>query len=82
MKDMCLADVILGIKIFRTSEGIVLSQSHYVENVLRKFNVIDSPPAKTPVDLSLHLAKNRGGTSFSIGICKDHWESYVFNELH
>ena len=32
MKDMGLADVILGIKIKRTSDGLVLSQSHYVDN--------------------------------------------------
>lgn len=35
MKDMGIADVILGIKITRTSEAIVLSQSHHVETVLR-----------------------------------------------
>lgn len=60
MKDMGQADVILGIKISRCSDGIFLSQSHYVENVLRKFNEFDSPPARTPVDLGLHLAKNQG----------------------
>ncbi|KAK4383223.1 Retrovirus-related Pol polyprotein from transposon TNT 1-94 [Sesamum angolense] len=59
MKDMGLADVILGIKIFKTSDGLALSQSHYIETVLRKFKAYDSSPAKTPVDLNLHLAKNR-----------------------
>ena len=34
MKDLGEADVILGIKIIRNSEGITLSQSHYVEKVL------------------------------------------------
>ena len=38
MKDMGLADVILGIKIKRTSDGLVLSQSHYVDNILGKFD--------------------------------------------
>ncbi|KAK6119052.1 hypothetical protein DH2020_047202 [Rehmannia glutinosa] len=60
MKDMGLSDVILGIKISRTSDGIVLSLSLSVESILRRFNTFDSPPAKTPVDLSLHLTKNRG----------------------
>ncbi|KAL0445959.1 UNVERIFIED_CONTAM: Retrovirus-related Pol polyprotein from transposon TNT 1-94 [Sesamum latifolium] len=60
MKDMGLADVILGIKISKTSDGLALSQSHYVENILKKFKAYDSPPAKTPVDLNLHLAKNKG----------------------
>ncbi|KAK4395846.1 Retrovirus-related Pol polyprotein from transposon TNT 1-94 [Sesamum angolense] len=31
MKDMGLVDVILGIKISKTSDGLALSQSHYVE---------------------------------------------------
>ncbi|KAL0381322.1 UNVERIFIED_CONTAM: Retrovirus-related Pol polyprotein from transposon TNT 1-94 [Sesamum angustifolium] len=59
MKDIGLADVILGIKISKTSDGLALSQSHYVETILRKFKAYDSPPAKTPVDLNLHLAKNK-----------------------
>ncbi|KAK6160828.1 hypothetical protein DH2020_004209 [Rehmannia glutinosa] len=60
MKDLGIADVILGIKIERTSEGILLSQSHYIESVLRKFNTFDDPPAKTPIDDSLRLIKNTG----------------------
>ncbi|XP_075491032.1 secreted RxLR effector protein 161-like [Primulina tabacum] len=60
MKDMGIADVILGIKIFRTPEAIVLSQSHYVETVLKKFNAYDSTPVKTHLDVNVHLAKNCG----------------------
>ncbi|KAL0388370.1 UNVERIFIED_CONTAM: Retrovirus-related Pol polyprotein from transposon TNT 1-94 [Sesamum radiatum] len=59
MKDMGLADVILGIKISKTSDGLALSQSHYVETILKKFKAYESPPTKTPVDLNLHLAKNK-----------------------
>ncbi|KAK4380871.1 Retrovirus-related Pol polyprotein from transposon TNT 1-94 [Sesamum angolense] len=44
-------------------EGFVVpgqeKNSHYVETILRKFKAYDSPPAKTPVDLNLHLAKNK-----------------------
>ena len=60
MKDMGLADVILGIKIKRTSEGLILSQSHYVDNILEKFDKNNSGIAKTPVDVTLHLSKNKG----------------------
>ena len=60
MKDMGLADVILGIKITRTSDGLVLSQSHYIDKILEKFNKNDSGVAKTPLDTSLHLSKNKG----------------------
>jgi len=38
MKDMGLADVILGIKIIRKENEIVLTQSHYIKKVLKKFD--------------------------------------------
>ena len=38
MKDMGLVDVILGIKILRTPYGLILSQSHYVDNILGKLD--------------------------------------------
>ena len=60
MKDLGEADVILGIKIVKNSEGIILCQSHYVEKVLKKFNHFDCDPVRTPYDLSIHLNKNRG----------------------
>ena len=59
MKDMRLADVILGIKIIRISNRLILSQSHYVDKILEKFNKDDSGVARTPLDNSLHLSKNR-----------------------
>ena len=36
MKELGTADVILGIKILYTKDGIRLSQSHYIENMLKK----------------------------------------------
>ena len=60
MKDMGLADVIMGIKIKRTSDGLVLSQSHYVDNILGKFDKDKSGIAKTPIDVTLHFSKNKG----------------------
>ena len=60
MKDMGLADVILGVQITRTHNGLVLSQAHYVDKILEKFNANDTNVARTPIDTSQHLAKNRG----------------------
>ena len=60
MKDMGLADVILGVKILRTSDGLVLSQSHYVDKILDKFSNDDSGVVRTPIDVNLHMSKNRG----------------------
>ncbi|GKE60392.1 zinc finger, CCHC-type containing protein, partial [Tanacetum coccineum] len=41
MKDMGEADVILGIRITHESNGVAISQSHYIEKVLKKFNYFD-----------------------------------------
>ena len=41
MKDMREADVILGVKIIRNNDGISLSQSHYIEKLLGRFNYKD-----------------------------------------
>ena len=60
MKDLGVADVILGIKISRTSGGLILSQPHYIEKLLDKFDKEESNIARTPVDISLHLSKNIG----------------------
>ncbi|KAH9768531.1 hypothetical protein KPL71_011635 [Citrus sinensis] len=60
MKDMGLADVILGIKISSASNGLILSQTHYVDKILGKFNKDDNTVSKTLLNTSIHLSKNRG----------------------
>nr|GEV45804.1 retrotransposon protein, putative, Ty1-copia subclass [Tanacetum cinerariifolium] len=50
MKDMSLADVILGIKIIRTQNGLMLSQAHYVDKNPNTHNVGDSGQARTLID--------------------------------
>ena len=59
MKNLGLADVILGIKIKRTSYGLILSQSHYVGNILGKFDKDNSGIARTPIDITLYFSKNK-----------------------
>ncbi|GKD97790.1 zinc finger, CCHC-type containing protein [Tanacetum coccineum] len=58
MKDMGEADVILGIRIKHESNGIAISQSHYIEKVLKKFNYFDCTPVSTPMDTSEKLMPN------------------------
>ena len=60
MKDMGQADVILGVRITRTQDGLLLSQAHYVDAILEKFNRNDTGVARTPMDVSQHLSKNKG----------------------
>ena len=59
MKDMGEANVILGIKILRDKDDITLTQSHYIEKVLKKFNHLNCNPASTPFDPSIKLIKMR-----------------------
>ncbi|GJR07521.1 zinc finger, CCHC-type containing protein [Tanacetum coccineum] len=60
MKDMGEADVILGISIKHESNGIAISQSHYIEKILKKFNYFDCTPVSTPMDTSEKLMPNNG----------------------
>ena len=59
MKDLGLADVILGIKIKRTPDELILSQSHYVDNILGKFDKENSSIARTLVDVTIHFSRNK-----------------------
>jgi hypothetical protein len=59
MKDMGEVDVVLNIKLIKGDNGITLTQSHYVENVLSHFGYKDSKPSPTPYDPSLVLRKNK-----------------------
>ncbi|KAL0411697.1 UNVERIFIED_CONTAM: hypothetical protein Slati_3759400 [Sesamum latifolium] len=56
-------DVILGIKLIRSTDGITISQSHYVGKILEKFDYQNSRIAKTPYDSSIALFKNKSGIS-------------------
>ncbi|GJX82217.1 zinc finger, CCHC-type containing protein [Tanacetum coccineum] len=60
MKDMGEADVILGIKIKHENKGIVITQSHYIEKILKKFNREDCSPVSTPMDPVEKLKLNTG----------------------
>ncbi|GJV60994.1 zinc finger, CCHC-type containing protein [Tanacetum coccineum] len=61
MKDMGEADVILGIKIKHKNKGIVITQSHYIEKILKKFNREDCSPMSTPMDPVEKLRPNTVG---------------------
>ncbi|GKD75534.1 zinc finger, CCHC-type containing protein [Tanacetum coccineum] len=62
MKDIGEADVILGIRIKHESNRIAISQSHYIEKVLKKFNYFDCTPVSTSMDTSEKLMPNNGQT--------------------
>lgn len=61
MKDMGKAAVILGIKIQRYLEGIVLLQSHSIAIVLLRFNMleVEGNGVSNPFDPSVKLCKSK-----------------------
>nr|GEU33221.1 hypothetical protein [Tanacetum cinerariifolium] len=58
MKDMREANVILGIKIKRENKGIVITPSHYIEKILKKFNREDCSSMSTLMVLVEKLKPN------------------------
>ena len=60
MKDLGEADVILGIRIKRMNKGLVMTQSHYIEKILKRFNFTDFSPVRTHMDPSVKLLLNNG----------------------
>ena len=59
MKDLGEVEVILEIKITRTPNVLKLSQEHYVEKILRKFEHFDCKPVSTPYDPNSQLKEYR-----------------------
>nr|GEU77264.1 zinc finger, CCHC-type [Tanacetum cinerariifolium] len=60
MKYIGEPDVILGIKIKCENKRIVITQSHYIEKILKKFNREDCSPVSTPMDPVEKLKPNTG----------------------
>ena len=52
MKDLGVVDVILGIKIFKLANGLTLTQSSYIEKVLKRYGHFDDKSAPTPLILA------------------------------
>ncbi|KAK4404453.1 hypothetical protein Sango_0813900 [Sesamum angolense] len=61
MKDTGEADVILDFKFIHSTDGITISQFHYVEKIIEKFGYQNSRNAKAPYDSSITLFKNESG---------------------
>lgn len=70
MKDMGDYDVFHGIRIKFVNRGIVLTWSHYVEKIFKKFNYSNSSPVGTPMDPRVKLMPNKGKGSHSKSILK------------
>ena len=60
MKDPGVSDVILGIKIIRTPDGISLSQSYYMDKMIERFKDHGIKENTNPFLPHVHLHKNKG----------------------
>ncbi|GJV32583.1 zinc finger, CCHC-type containing protein [Tanacetum coccineum] len=58
MKDMGEADVILGIRIKCGDKGITITQSHYIEKIIKKYKCDDCCPVSTHLDATIKLMPN------------------------
>lgn len=57
MKDLRVANLLLKIKILKTSQRLILSQSHYIQIVLENFKYLDFRIEKISIDVNLALTK-------------------------
>jgi hypothetical protein len=53
MKNLGVTNIILGIKFFKTSNELILSQGHYIKKVFKKFSKDDNITIKIPIDISV-----------------------------
>lgn len=62
MRNLGPVSRILGINVNRdrSNEEIILDQKDYVKNILKKFNMEECNPVKTPLDVNQKLTKNLG----------------------
>jgi len=59
IKDLRVANIILGIKITRTPNEISLSQSHYVDKMIERFNEHEIKENTNSFLSHIHLRKNK-----------------------
>ncbi|KXJ78520.1 hypothetical protein RP20_CCG004375 [Aedes albopictus] len=57
MKDLGEARQVLGMRISRTGDTVTLDQQRYIEELLRKFNMVDCNPTATPAEVNQRLVK-------------------------
>ena len=60
MKDLHEPHYFLGIEVIRTPVGILISQRHYVLNLLYKFGLTECKPVSTPLDRNLKIDADSG----------------------
>ena len=60
----------LGLQVNQKEDGIFICQSKYVKDLLKKFGMEDSSPAKTPMPTSIKLDEDKKGKRMDIKVYK------------
>jgi hypothetical protein len=60
MKEFNVAKMIIGIRIIRSNEGLILTRSHYVEKILKYLIILIVKPMFTSFDTSIKHFPNTG----------------------
>ena len=58
----------LGLHVNQKEDGIFICQSKYVKDLLKKFGMEDSSPAKTPISTSIKLDEDKKGKRVDIKV--------------
>ena len=63
MTDLGTLSYFLGLEFAYTEQGIFMHQKKYISNVLKRSNMWDCNPTKTPVEVNLKFAKGANEAS-------------------
>ncbi|XP_059306462.1 uncharacterized mitochondrial protein AtMg00810-like [Lycium ferocissimum] len=90
MTDIGLMSYYLGIKVEQKSDGIFISQGEYAKEILKKFEMENCKPVRTPVDCGVKLSKREDGENINptyfkslgmklklVGYCDSDWAGDV-----
>lgn len=58
----------LGLQVKQTEEGILINQTKYTTEILKKFGMENCSAAPTPMNASIKLDKNEGGTPVDVSM--------------
>nr|GEU78490.1 retrovirus-related Pol polyprotein from transposon TNT 1-94 [Tanacetum cinerariifolium] len=68
----------LGLQVKQKSDGILISQDKYVDEILRKFKHEDVKPASTPMDIEKALLKELDGDDVDVHLYKSMIRSLMY----
>jgi len=68
IKDLDVANIILGKIINKMFDGLVLTQSYYAEKLIVNFFKGCNNIVKTPMNISMYISKNKGEEMHQLGV--------------